>query len=112
MLLGKLMLILLLTDSNELLMQKRGPHRKPEAEADVVPITNRDGATVPVTSVIHQDVDPELGKVPDLEGYHQREVVRDVKLGDELPEDQHGVLKDLIQRNPIVFTDMPRKNWD
>ena len=56
---------------------------------------------------IHQDVDPELGEVPDLEGYRQREGVRDVKLGDELPEDQRRVLKDLVRRYPDVFTDMP-----
>ena len=45
------------------------------------------GATVAVAGVIQQDVEPELGEVPDLEGYRQREGVRDVKLGDELPED-------------------------
>ena len=56
---------------------------------------------------LHQDVDPELGEVPDLEGYRQREGVRDVKLGDELPEDQRRVLKDLVRRYPDVFTDMP-----
>ena len=33
--------------------------------------------------------------------------VRDVKLGDELPEDQRRVLKDLVRRYPDVFTDMP-----
>ena len=51
--------------------------------------------------MIHQDVDPELGEVPDLEGYRQREGVR------ELPEDQRCVLKDLVRRYPDVFTDMP-----
>ena len=30
-----------------------------------------------------------------------------MKLGDELPEDQQRVLKDLVQRYPDVFTDMP-----
>ena len=30
-----------------------------------------------------------------------------MKLGDELPEDQRRVLKDLVQRYPDVFTDMP-----
>ena len=57
--------------------------------------------------MIHQDVDPELEEVPDLEGYCQREGVRDVKLGDELPEDQRRVLRDLVRRYPDVFTDMP-----
>ena len=78
-----------------------------EPEENVVPVDDTDGATVAVAGVIHQDVDPELGEVPDLEGYHQREGVRDVKLGDELPEDQQRVLKDLVRRYPDVFTDMP-----
>ena len=73
----------------------------------MVTVDDTDGATIAVASVIHQDVDPELGEVPDLEGYRQREGVRDVKLGDELPEDQRRVLKDLVRRYPDVFTDMP-----
>ena len=56
---------------------------------------------------MHQDIDPELGEVPDLEGYCQREEVCGVKLGDELPKDQRHVLKDLVRRYPDVFTDMP-----
>ena len=32
--------------------------------------------------MIDQDTDAELGEVPDLEGYHQKEGVCDVKLGD------------------------------
>ena len=78
-----------------------------EPEGNVVPVDDTDGATVAVAGVIHQDVDPELGEVPDLEGYRQREGVRDVKLGDDLPEDQRRVLKDLVRRYPDVFTDMP-----
>ena len=78
-----------------------------EREGNVVPVDDTDGATVAVAGVIHQDVDPELGEVPDLEGYRQREGVRDVKLGDGLPEDQRRVLKDLVRRYPDVFTDMP-----
>ena len=62
-----------------------------EPEGNVVPIDSTDGATVALAGVIHQDVDPELGEVPDLEGYRQREGVRDMKLGDELPEDQRGI---------------------
>ena len=69
-----------------------------EPEVNVVPVDDTDGATVAVAGVIHQDVDPELGEVPDLEGYRQKEGVRDVKLGDELPEDQRRVLKDLVRR--------------
>ena len=56
---------------------------------------------------MYQDVDPEQGEASDLEGYCQREGVRDVNLGDELPEDQQCVLKDLVRRYPDVFTDMP-----
>ena len=78
-----------------------------EPEGNMVPVDDIDSATVAVASVIHQDVDPELGEVPDLEGYRQREGVRDVKLGDELPEDQRRVLKDLVRRYSDVFTDMP-----
>ena len=78
-----------------------------EPEGNVVPVDATDGATVAVAGVIHQDIDPELGEVPDMEGYCQREGVRDVKLGDELPEDQRRVLKDLVRRYPDVFTDMP-----
>ena len=78
-----------------------------EHEGNVVPVDDTDGGTVAVAGVIHQDVDPELGEVHDLEGYRQREGVRDVKLGDELPEDQRRVLKDLVRRYPDVFTDMP-----
>ena len=42
-----------------------------------------------------------------MEGYRQKERVRDVKLGDELPEDQRCVLKDLVRRYSDVYTDMP-----
>ena len=134
---GDRVLILLPTDSNKLLMQWRGPYTvesrvgandyrvkmgsktktyhvnmlkkyiSREPEGNVVPVDDTDGTTVAVAGVIHQDVDPELGEVPDLEGYRQREGVRDVKLGDELPEDQRRVLKDLVRRYPDVFTDMP-----
>ena len=134
---GDRVLILLPTNSNKLLMQWRGPYTvesrvgandyrvkmgsktktyhvnmlkkyiSREPEGNVVPVDSTDGATVAVAGVIHQDVDPELGEVPDLEGYRQREGVRDVKLGDELPEDQRRVLKDLVRRYPDVFTDMP-----
>ena len=45
--------------------------------------------------------------MPDLKGYRQKEGVRDVKLGDELPEDQRCVLKDLVRRYSNVYTDMP-----
>ena len=132
---GDRVLILLPTDSNKLLMQWRGPYTvesrvgandyrvkmgsktktyhvnmlkkyiSREPVGNVVSVDDTDGATVAVAGVIHQDVDPE--SVPDLEGYRQREGVRDVKLGDELPKDQRRVLKDLIRRYPDVFTDMP-----
>ena len=98
-------LILLPTDSNKLLMQCRGPYniespvganhyRKKmgsktktyhlnmlkkyiarEPEVDVVHTSNKDDVTIAVAGVIYQDTDPELGKVPDLEGYHQKEGV-------------------------------------
>ena len=62
---------------------------------DVVHTSNKDDATTAVAGVIYQDTDPELGEVPD------------VKLGDDLSEDQQCMMKDLIWRYPDVFTDMP-----
>ena len=50
-----------------------------EPEMDVVHTSNKDDATIAVAGVIYQDTDPELGEVPDLEGYHLKEGVRDVK---------------------------------
>ena len=83
-----------------------------EPEGNVVKIDDPDGATVAIVGVIHQDVDPELGEVPDLEGYHQREGVRDAKLGDELPKDQRRVLKDLVRRYPDVSKiDLTKGYW-
>ena len=78
-----------------------------EPEVDVVHKSNKDDATTAVAIVIYQDTYPELGEVPDLEGYHQKQGVRDVKLGDDLSEDERCTLKDLIWRHPDVFTDMP-----
>ena len=69
-----------------------------EPEVEVVHTSNKDDATIAVglAGVIYQDTDPELGEVPDLEGYHQKEGVLDVKLGENLSEDQRRMLKDLI----------------
>ena len=49
--------------------------------------------------MVHQDTDPELGEVSDLE----------VTLGEDLSQDQQCILKDLIWEHPDVFTDMPGK---
>ena len=49
-----------------------------EPEVDVAPTSNKDDATVAIAGVIHHDTDLELGEVPDLEGYRQREGIRDV----------------------------------
>ena len=118
------MLILLPTDSNKLLMQWRGPYTV-ESRVGANGYRVKMGSKMKtyhvnmlkkyisrepegnVVTVDSTDPDPELGEVPDLEGYRQREGVRDVKLGDELPEDQQCVLKDLVRRYPDVFTDMP-----
>ena len=75
----------------------------------MVHTSNKDDATIAVAGVIYQDTDPELGEVPDLEGYHQKEGIRDVKLVEDLSEDQQHMLKDLTRRYPDVFTDMPRE---
>ena len=122
--LGDRALILLPTDSNKVLMQWRGPYTveshvgannyrvkmmsktktyhvnmlekyySREPEGNMVAIDATDGTTIAVAGVIHQDLDPELGEVPDLEGCPQREGVRDVKLGDEVSEGLRRVLKD------------------
>ena len=55
-----------------------------EPEVDVVYTTNKDDATTAEAGVMYQDTDQELGEVPALEGYHQKEGVRDVKLGHDL----------------------------
>ena len=74
----------------------------------MVPTSTKDVAVAEaVAGVIHQNVNPELGEEPDLEGYCQREGGRDIKLGEKLPEDQRYVPQDLVWRCPHVFTDMP-----
>ena len=88
-------------------MSKKYIFREPEG--NVVPVDSLVGATIAVAGVIHQEVDQELGEVLDLEGYCQREGVCDIKLGEELPEDQQRVLKDLVQRYPDVLTDIPEE---
>ena len=72
-------------------MQWRGPYT---VESHVVPAVSKDGATVAVAGAIHEDVDPELGEIPDR---------------GLLPERLKGsvtsswVLKDLVQRYPDVY---------
>ena len=80
-----------------------------EPEVDVVHTINKNDLTV--AEVIYQHTDPELGEVPDIQGYHQKEGFCEVKLhvGDDLSEDQRHMLKALIRRHPDVFTDMPRE---
>ena len=93
-------------------MLKKYIAREPEVDVvhtsnkdDVVHTSNKDDVTIAVAGVIYQDTDPELGEVPGLEGIHQKEGVRDVKLGEDLSEDHRHMLKDLTQRYPDVFTD-------
>ena len=78
-----------------------------EPKVDVVHTSNKDDVTIAVAGVIYQETDPELREVPDLKGYHQKEGVQNVKLGEDLSEDQRHMLKDLTRRYPDVFTDMP-----
>ena len=66
-----------------------------EPEVDLVHTSNKHDAIIAVAGVICQATDPELGEVPDLEGYQQKEMVQDVKLGEDLSEDQRRMLKDL-----------------
>ena len=45
--------------------------RKPKVDA--VHTSNKDDVTIAVAREIYQDTDPQLGEVPELEGYHQKE---------------------------------------
>ena len=76
-------------------MLKKYISREPHVEGNVVPVDSTDGATVAVASVIHQDVD-RARRGTRLLRLSQREGARDVKLGEELPQDQRCVLKDLV----------------
>ena len=75
----------------------------------MVHTSNKDVTIIAVAGVIYQGPHPELGEVPDLRGYPQKKGFRDVKLGENLSEDQRCMLKDLIRRHPDVFTDMRRE---
>ena len=61
-----------------------------EPPMDMVQTKNKEEATKAVARVIYQDTDPELGEVhvPHLEGNHQKEGVRDAKLGEDISEDK------------------------
>ena len=61
-------------------MLKKYISREPDIELNAVPPNEEEGGTVAVAGVIHQDIDPELGEVPDLEGYYQGKGGQDVKL--------------------------------
>ena len=72
-----------------------------EPKVVVVPTSNKD--------VIYRNTDPEVGEVPDLDGYCQRYFFQRRLVGQDIHEDQRHVLTDLIQRYPDVFTDMPEE---
>ena len=76
----------LATKTHNVIMLKMYIAREPKV--DEVHTSNKDVAIIVVAKVIYQDTDPEMGEVPDLEGYHQREWVGDVKLSEDLSEDQ------------------------
>ena len=58
----------------------------------MVTTSDKEGPASAVGVVILQETDPELGLVPDLKGYCQREV-RNVKLVEDLLENQQHALK-------------------
>ena len=60
------------------MMFKKYISREPDVEVNVAPTNMKDDATVAVASVIHQDVNPEMGRIPDPEGYRQREGTQDL----------------------------------
>ena len=76
-----------------------------ESEGNVVPVDATDGATVAVAGVIHKDVNPKMGKVPDPEGGHQ-EGTQEAKSGGELLEDLRRLLRDSLQKYPNVLRDL------
>ena len=90
-------------------MLKKYISREPDAEGNVVPADDSDGTTIAVAGVIHQDVNPELGEVPDMEGYRKGELVHDLKLGDEFTRRSTTCAEGSIRRYPDVFTDMPEE---
>ena len=63
-----------------------------DPEVDMVLTSNKDDATKAVAGVLYKDI-----------GYHQKEGVQDVKLGEDLSEDQRRMLKDLTQSYPEVM---------
>ena len=132
---GDRVLILLPTDSNKLLMQWRGPYTvesrvgandyrvkmgsktktyhvnmlkkyiSREPEGNVVPVDSTDGATIAVAGVIHQGVNQKMGEVPGPESGRQ-EGTQDAKSG-ELPEDLRRLLREVFQKYPDIFKDVP-----
>ena len=58
----------------------------------------KDGTTVAVAGLTHQHIDLELGEVPDLEGFCQREGTQDFKSSEDLPGDQQICLKCLVNQ--------------
>ena len=70
-----------------------------EPEVDVVHTINKNDLTV--AEVIYQHTDQELGEVPDIEGYHQKEgVCVKLHVGDDLSEDQRHNGKGLDPETP------------
>ena len=76
--------------TNHVNMLKKYISREPEG--NVVPVDSTNGATVAVAGVIHQDVNPELGEMPDLERYvftdmpGKTDVIQhQIKLTDDMP---------------------------
>ena len=79
-------------------MLKKYNAREPEVDVvHTVHTSNKDDVTIAVAGVIYHD----------LESYHQKEGVRDVKLGEHLSKDQRRMLKDCTRSYPNVYTDMP-----
>ena len=54
------------TKTHHINMLKKYISRDPDTEGNVVPIASTDGTTVAVAGIIHKDVDPELGDVPEV----------------------------------------------
>ena len=54
-------------------LQTLWEHSPADVLLNVVPTNSKDGTTVAVAGVTHQHIDLELGEVPDLEGFCQRE---------------------------------------
>ena len=78
---------------------------------DVIHTSNKGDATIAVARVIYQDtLTQSWQEVPNLEGYHQKEGVRDIKLGEDLSEDRVKLTGDIpIRCKPYILPNVMKE---